>query len=233
MTRNLKALGLVLMVAFAFGGMAASGASAGVLTSAGGQGVTFTDTETGGTLENSVTAFGGVTHCPGSTVTGHKATTTPHELIPNNATSITLTAHLKSCVTEEGANKFPVTVDMNGCDFLVTIGANVNGGTYETDLHIVCPAGKFIQITAFSSAAHSLRVCTLTITSTTPTSDVHVTNGGGSPSDIYISGTFTNIEVHKSGLCGSATDKSVVTHVHGTIKGLNKAGESTGISVSG
>ena len=237
MIRKLKVLGLALVALSAFAAVAASGASAqGKLTTEGGQEVTLTATETGTTFANSFTAFGGITHCPGSTITGHKSTTTPHGLIPNNATAITLTPHFKNCTTELGGSKFPTTVDMNGCDFLLTIGAAVSAGTYKTEAHVTCPAGKFIQITQFLDSGHFFLACTETITTTTPHSTAHITNtpeSGGVKDDLDVVGTFTSIEAHKSGGCGSATTKEAVQHIHGTVKAVNKAGVSTGITVSG
>jgi hypothetical protein len=234
MIRNLKTLGLALVAIFAFGAVAVSAASAGALTTEGGQAVTLTATETAGTYDTSFTLPNKV-HCPGSTFTGHKATATPHELIPNLATSFTFTPHLVNCVTEEETgSRFSTTVDMNGCDFLITIGAKVNEGTYIAEGHIVCSAGKFIQITQFSSASHALRLCTQTITTTTPTSHVHLTNtpaAGGTKSDLDIAGTFTDAEVHKSGLCGSSTTKAAVMHIDMTVKAVNSVGAQTGISV--
>jgi hypothetical protein len=242
MARNLKALGLALVALFAFGAIAASGASAqGRLTTEGSKAVTLTATETGLTFDNSFTAFGGRLHCPGSTITGHKkmteaeTATRRHDLIPNNATEITLTPHFRNCVTEEAGNRLPTTIDMNGCDFLLTVGALVSAGTYKTDIHIVCPPNRFIEITHFSSASHALRVCAKKITTTTPTSHAHITNtpaAAGTKNDLDVVGTFTDIEVHKSGLCGSETTKVAIQHIHMTVKGVDAAGLQTGITIS-
>jgi hypothetical protein len=241
MTRNLKALGLALVALFAFAAVAASGASAQRLTTEGSKAVTLTGTETGATYDNSLTVFGNRLHCPGSTITGHKkmteaeTATRRHDLIQPNATEITLTPHLRNCTTEEGANRFSTTVDMNGCDYLLTIGALVSLETYKTDVHVVCPSGRFIEVTQFSSASHALRVCTEKITTTTPTSHAHIRNtpaAFGTRNDLDIVGTFTDIEAHKSGLCGSATSKVAELHIDVTVKAIDSLGAQTGITIS-
>jgi hypothetical protein len=242
MTRNLKALGLVLVAIFAFGAVVASGASAQRLTTEGGKAVTLTGTQTGLTFDNSFTMFGGKFHCPGSTITGHKklteaeTATRRHELIPNLATEVTLTPHFRNCTTEDsGGTRFSTTIDMNGCDYLLTIGTLVSAGTYKTDIHTVCPPSRFIEITQFSSASHALRVCASKFTTTTPTSHVHITNtpaAAETRNDLDFVGTFTNIEVHKSGLCGSETTREFVQHIHMTIKAVDNVGAQTGITIS-
>jgi hypothetical protein len=239
MTRNLKALGLALVALFAFGAIAASGASAQRLTTEGAKAVTLTATETGVTYDNSFTAFGGRVHCPGSTITGHKKKTEAetaikreHELLLNNAIEVTLTPHFRNCETVDPSGTFPTVVDMNGCDFLLTVGALVSAGTYRTDVHVVCPPNRFIEITQFSGI---IRVCTEKITTTTPTSHAHITNtpaAAGTRNDLDVVGTFTNIEVHKSGLCGSATEKEAIQHINVTVKAVDGVGAQTGITIS-
>ena len=245
MIRNLKALGLALVAVFAFSAIAASGASAqqGALTAAEPVTLVGEETKEATTFDNALTAFPvegvtGKTHCPLSTITGHKAEATPqpevHELIEPPTSEITLTPHYKNCVTEDAKkNKFSTTVDMNGCDYLLTIGETTEKeGTYGVEVHIVCPEGKFIQVTLFSSSSHSLKVCTLTVTSTTPTSEAHVTNIAGVPDDLEIVGTFTNIHVDKGGLCGSGTDEKGVFHIDATVKGFNEAGKQIDVTVT-
>jgi hypothetical protein len=243
MTRNLKALGLALVALFAFGAIAASGASAQRLTTEGGKAVTLTATETGSTFENSLTAFGGRVHCPGSTITGHKKKTEAetaikreHELLLNNATEVTLTPHFRNCTSEDAArNRFPTTIDMNGCDFLLTVGTLVSLDTYRTEVHVVCPPNKFIEITQFSSSSHALRVCATKITTTTPTSHAHIRNtpaAAGTRNDLDVVGTFTDIEAHQSGLCGSSTTREGVQHINATVKAVDAAGLQTGITIS-
>jgi hypothetical protein len=130
MIRNLKVLGLALAAVLAFGALSASAASAqtpGKLTVAGGGSATLDVTETVGGL-NAFTSFGGNTKCPGSTMKGHKITTTPHELVPNLATEVTLTPNFINCITtDSGGAEHKTTVTMTTCDFHAKIGETTGG----------------------------------------------------------------------------------------------------------
>jgi hypothetical protein len=236
MIRNLKVLGLALTALFAFSAVAASGASAqGRLTAP--EPVTLKGTETGLATDNALTSFGGTTHCPGSTITGHKITTTPHALIPSGATEVTLTPHYVNCTTvDSGGNTFSTTVDMNGCDYRGKVLGSTVGPTpnaWGLDIQITCPAGRHIQVTLFSSASHALRVCTITVTNTTLTSDAHIGNDIVAPVDhLWAKGTFTKIIVHKSGLCGSETDENGIFHLDATVKAFNAGGVQKNVTIS-
>jgi hypothetical protein len=235
MIRNLKALGLALVAFFAFSAVAASGASAqGKLTAP--EPVTLIGTETGTTFDNALSSFGGKTHCPGSTITGHKITTTPHGLIPSGATEVTLTPHYVNCVSEDvGGSKFPTTVDMNGCDYhgkLLGSTTGATGSAWGINLQITCPPNAHIQITQFSSSSHALRVCTVTVTNTNLTSDAHIGNVQpvGQPDHLWAAGKVTNVSVHKSGLCGSGSDPAGVFNLDLTIKAFNGVQKDVTIS---
>jgi hypothetical protein len=230
MIRNLKVLGLALVAVFAMSAVVASAASAGELTSTTSP-VTLISTETGAAEANQLEAFGGFTRCPGTKFTGHKYNVTPHELITTPTSTITITPDYGSCTTTLGSlENAPTTVDMGTCDFVFHIGALVSAGTYKVTGTEVCSSGH-IQVTVFSSAAHSLRLCTLTTEA--PAAGVggpHLTNGAG---DVNISGTFASFKVVKSGLCGSATEEGGKLKVDATIKGFTGGGAETGISISG
>jgi hypothetical protein len=164
MTSKLKALGLALVAVFAMSAVAASAASAqnGIFTSDGP--ATLIGTPTGTEVENSITAFGKTVTCPKVIYTGHKANVTPHEAIPSGATEVTLTPHFGVCAM--GA--FPVTVDMNGCDFVIAI-KETTGVADQYNLHttVKCPAGQHLVVTAFTNAAgHTANTpfCNLTLT---------------------------------------------------------------------
>jgi hypothetical protein len=121
MIRNLKVLGLALVAVLAMSALAASAASAqqGKLTINGGTEVTLDATENG---LNAFTAFGAEVECPGSTITGHKINTTPHTLIPANATEITLTPNFVNCVARDSTGTHKATVTMTSCDFHAKVG---------------------------------------------------------------------------------------------------------------
>lgn len=242
MIRNLKTLGLALMAVLALTAVAASSASAqtnGKLTTDGTQ-VTLLGKETGGTGLNAFTAFGGKTECPGSTYTGHKVLTqeqteagTKHGYLSNGESSVTITPHYINCTTYSGGT-FPSTVDMNGCDFEFHLGETVAGleDTYKVKSTVVCPPGKHIQLTQFSSSSHAFRVCTVTITH-----DVNGYNGlharaTTGTGKIDISGTIEGIKADRTGLCGAATDEKAILHQDIEVEGRNALGSTTTISLS-
>ncbi|HET8863740.1 MAG TPA: hypothetical protein VFM94_10880 [Solirubrobacterales bacterium] len=237
MIRNLKVLGLALVAVFAMSSLVASAASAGQLGAGSGLGeedVTLTGVETkGGPDPNAFTAFGGKTECPETIYTGHEPEITPHQFLVLPAPEVTVTPHYKGCVTTDaGGNKFSTTVDMNGCDYLLTVGETTEKvGTYGADVHVICPAGKSIQVTLFSGGAHSLKLCTLTINTTTPVSDAHLTNTAGIPEDVDLVGTFTKIKSTKSGLCGSTSEENGVLDIDVTLTAVNTEGTPVDITV--
>jgi hypothetical protein len=255
MIRNLKALGLALMAAFALSAMTASGASAqnqGWLTTDGTD-VTLTGTETGGAGANAWTMFGGTMECPGSVYTGHKVLTVKeteegkkHERVPNKSTTFTTTPHYKqtndkgepNCVV--AGTGLTVTIDMNGCDYVIHIGTKIMAGEYNFTLDIVCPTGKEIATTMFHSINPKHEG--------TPYCTMHIPpqNGlaGGKAKNttsghIGLIGTVEGIEMirtkHGSGtlLCPTnSTFKSAKWDTDVTLSGDNAEGKATEISVS-
>ncbi|HET8863449.1 MAG TPA: hypothetical protein VFM94_09390 [Solirubrobacterales bacterium] len=226
MILTLKSLVIALAAALALGAVLASAAWAqqGVLTSEGP--VTLVGTEVGGPGANAVTAFGASIECPGSIYTGHKAEVTPHELIPSGATKGTLTPHFKSC-TESGG--LPVTVDMNGCDLIIEGGETIEAGKYSGTGSLLCPLGKSVQATVFSSGSHALKLCTISAGAQGGSGAATLTNTAGG---VKVSGTITGVSGAKSGLCGSGSTSEGQIHFSAEVEGLNSDGEPTEISVS-
>jgi hypothetical protein len=151
MIRNLKALGF-LVAAIAVSAVAAASSSAqtsGKFTSEGP--VTLRLIGTAGTPER-ITLFGIGIECPGSIYTGHKLNATPHVLMPSGATEITVTPHYINCAI--ASTTLPVTVYMNGCDYVVQLNATTGGmaATYGATTSIVCPVGKKIEVAIFTNA---------------------------------------------------------------------------------
>ena len=156
MIRNLKVLGLALAAVFALSAVGAATASAqGKITSTGP--FIVTGTETGLAGSNALTAFGLTVECPNSTYSGGLNNTTPHQGLPSGSTTVTITPHYADephgCLVTPG--NFRLTVDMNGCDYLAHVGATTGGvaGTYGGTIDIVCPTGKEITLTIFTSTS--------------------------------------------------------------------------------
>ena len=234
MIRKLKAVGLALTVACAFGAVLSSAASAqnGRLTSDGP--ATLDMTEIAGQA-NAFTVFGGTTDCPGSTFTGHKYNVTPHEFIPSGAETITITPEYtsSSCQELEEGKKSKLTVTLNGCDYVLHLGGTVKevADTYATTLDVVCPVGKsIIKDVYFAENNENLKICERTIGSQSGLSGGTITDKTNG--DLEIHGTYGGLRESRSGLCGSETTETGAIDVNLTVKGTNEAGSNTGIALS-
>jgi hypothetical protein len=249
MIRNLKVLGLALVALLALGATAASLASAagkqGELTTENGVDVTLFGTETttaGDKFDNSLTAFGSKVICPGSTYTGHKYNITPHERVPQGATTVTLTPHYNQAACRAFEPEREATVEMNGCDYVFHVGeTTTSANTYGVTADVVCPAEKKIHVGVWTlGEKHETgnRLCTIEVgpqnglkgtahitTTTTPV-----------PDDIDVHGTFENIVVTRHGLClldgKGTTDLKGIFHLDVTVIGKDKAGNQVGITVT-
>jgi hypothetical protein len=247
MTCNLKTLGLALIAVFAMSAVAASTASAqqGTITSDGP--VTLTTTETG-VNANYLKAFGLEIRCPGTTMKGHKVTTTPHVAIPSGATEVTLTPTFHNCFVV-GLN-WPVTVTMNGCDFNMKVGETTPIGTantYGVSASLKCPPEVEVTVDIWTPGKHDL------IPLPPPMCVIHFgefenqnktgphltdTTQGGTANDIDISGVFTGITATKTAsaedpiLCPHAHTKTAELGIDATIKGDSAGGAATGVGLS-
>jgi hypothetical protein len=240
MTRNLKALGLVLVAVFALSAVVASAASAqnGTLTSTGP--VTLIGTQTGEGSANEWTALGGTTQCLNAKYTGHKYNVTPHTFIPNDVSTFTLTPHFGVCTSKIGAASFPTTIDMNGCDFILHLEGTTPGvDTYTVKTTIECPVGKHITETIFATAAkHTANepFCHLTVTENAAGYlGLHATDTTNGKADI--SGKIEGITIHKEMtppniLCPKETTNTGTFALDIAIEGKNEAGSTTSISLS-
>jgi hypothetical protein len=237
MIRNLKVMGVALAAVFALSAVVASAAlaAAGVLTSDGP--VTLKTSETGSTGANSLTAFGGHTSCAGTVLTGHKLRTTPHAFIESGANSVTITPDFGNlCTTTLNGTLFSSTFDVNSCDLELVLGETIvfEAQEYSVTAGVKCDnPGDHINVTLFSSSAHSLKLCTYTIDAAeSGIAGGRVRNTAGSPDDLDLTGTFEKFTVTRGGLCGSAKDEEAKLDIDATVKGYNEAGQETGITVS-
>lgn len=233
MIRNLKALGFALAAVLAMVSGGASSASAqtiGKITSDGP--VTQEATPTG---TNAITAFGGKLECPKAIYTGHAYKSTPHQLLESGATTATITPHFGQC-TGLG---FPMTVDMNGCDFVFHFTETNGTHSYAITETLECSGGNHVTITIFSShTKHTLNepFCHITITEPangyTGLSAVDKTDG-----TIGMSGTTTGIVGHRKSptgsiLCPEETTNTASFHIDLLGVGKNSGGGATALSMS-
>lgn len=230
MCRNLRALGLTFAVLLTTSMAAAPAATAqqGFFTSDGP--MTFDASQVGGLGANALTTFGERMECPGSTFTGHRLATTPHQMIPSGATAITFTPHYKSpCTLSSGKQ---MTISMNGCDYALHVGTTVWQDQYSVTTDLVCPEGKDIEVELFSSSKHEAgtRICTRTIRPQVGIPGGRLTSTTGS-STLDLVGTF-NLHLEQSGACGTATTTTGAFHVDVTLKGTSSIGAPTGVLVT-
>jgi hypothetical protein len=237
MTRNLKALGLTLAVAFALCAVAASAASAqvGKLTADGP--VTLTGALTGEPKKNNFTMFGETT-CEKATYTAHKLKVTPHELIVSGESSMTITPKYGLCVYRNGPIVWRVTVDMNGCDYALHLETEKAANEYNTKTTIECPVGQHITLTVFTTEAEHLAgnaFCHFTITEKAAgyTGFIATDTKNGK---VDLNGTISNITADKKGaepiLCVEEMTNTAKIDVDITLEGKDKAGAATAISLS-
>lgn len=146
MSLKLKALGLGLLAMLAMGAMAAIQASAetsGHFYNHNGGNPTFI-TGTEGPEKNHRIKFrsdgGTPIECDEAIYHAETSATTTQEL--------TVTPTWKLCHTEGGAAG-TVVVDHNGCHLVFTSNSKATGHNPTTDatVHVVCPAGKAIEVT--------------------------------------------------------------------------------------
>jgi hypothetical protein len=255
MIRNLKTLGLALVAVFAMSALAASAASAqqGKLTSDGPvtlDASIMPPVEGGDT--NALTAFGGTrVECNGVRYTGHKYNVTPHALIENGATQVTITPHYHfnnaTCNTEAFGFTFPTTIDMNGCDYEFDLGGTSPPGAinnWDVGATVRCPAGADITLTVYTPGSNHLKVseawCGTRVTEKAPPfqyTGLKASNLAGGK--VRITGTIKGIEVHKEDLahanglfpCPVQTDPAAELHIDVKVEGTVN-GAPTPISIS-
>jgi hypothetical protein len=83
------------------------------------------------------------------------------------ATTLTITPDYAKCQVKNNMGTFPVTVFMNGCDYILeqpeTV-APLNTGKYEGGMELFCPIGKSIEAKVYffgnsTMGTHSLLAC--------------------------------------------------------------------------
>lgn len=127
-----------------------------------------------------------------------------------------------------------MTVDMNGCDFVLEINKRTAASAHAFGIQtsIVCPAGKHIQTTLFSSGTHAFRICTIAIEEdVSGYSGLEMTDRTNGKIDL--TGTTSSIKMSRSGLgCSMGTDEDAKVDVDLTFEGLSELGEPTAMALS-
>jgi hypothetical protein len=217
MNRKLKALGLALVAVFALAAMSAATASAEEFHSE-----TAHTTYTGAQVaEDIFTVNAGTVKCKKAEYAGTQSVATSKEA--------TVSPTYKECTAFGFVN---TTIDVNGCGYIFT-RTPVNGD--ESSIHIECPAGNSIVVTAFN--------CEVTVPAQTLSGGVTYTNeGAGTTRSIIVDVNLTGITYiqHSKSFPGCKTEGTTgagaTSLFHdgtysgsATITGANTASEHVGI----
>jgi len=236
MTRNLKALGLALMAVFATTAVVASAASAqtGVLTADGPVTLTAVDAEE--EAPNALTAETGDVECPEALYTGHKYGVTPHEPLPSGAAAITLTPHYGLCAGFLGLR---ATIDMNGCDYSVILGEEIEGkeDSFAASTTTICPEGQQIEVTVYASKAKHEKdeaFCVQTLTTENSTERTGLTATDNTDGTIELAGTLSGLSIDSSGSfpCPNESGAEAEADVDIVVGGEDAEGEPTAVGLS-
>jgi hypothetical protein len=181
MTR-FKSLGLALVAVFAMSAVVATTASAHFTSPTDNTTVTLH----GGT-QQFIAVSGAEVHC--ETVTGHG-------VIGTDQVDLTISPTFDNCKLVEKGVPLEAKVDSNGCTFTFTT-------TVPGTVHIECPAGKVIKVTA--KIAGAFQEC-MDIHAQTPTvQTVDYTNGTqDGVMDFGVKSTVEGITYERTGLCKKA-----------------------------
>lgn len=177
-THKLKALALTLVAAYVLSAVVVSAAQANTFTAESFP-VEITGEQTTVVIEGkTVERFqfltaAGLLSCKAVSSSGSAT---------GNSTELTLTTSYTGC-TKSGLN---ATVNMNGCDYLLTAGA-FSGGSLPIELHIKCEAGHEIEISLVGTECRT-KIPSQTREGTTGQ------NSAGSPMDITVTTNIPNIE---------------------------------------
>lgn len=211
MIRNLKVLGLALTAVFALSAVLASAASAEFTSESPQTELTATALE-----EQVFTGAGAEVTCTEVSVHG-----TIGEVQKEVTVEPTYGGH---CTV----NGFPAKVDTNECHYLFTT-------IEEVGVHILCPEGKQIEVTA--EILGSFRKC-LDIHAQTPTEPVvhyrNKTNPITEKMDVEIESTVHGITYERTGLCQGEVNEANDAHYIGrvTVTGDDSEGNPVGVTHS-
>jgi hypothetical protein len=238
MTRNLKGLGLALVAVFALSGVVASAATAekpaqitaeSYPVSLDGEQVVANVLEREGRKYTCDSVF-------------MSATATAAE-----PTTITATPTYSNCHGIILGVKFPVTITMNGCDYLLHLTGELNGAggeTFTEGLDVVCTSPNQVEVHIYENHTkhtENISMCTLKIPPQTGLKTISLTNksaGGTTPKN------YVEVDLNVSGITStvSPTNASCGLNAHNataTVKGTtafkgttDPGGAANGITVS-
>jgi hypothetical protein len=227
MSRNLKALGLALLAAFALSAVAASAASAHtVATFTSGSDWTILHSK----AENvQVFKEGAIeVKCSSIAVDGSMGTDEASITVTPTYGVTTDTTGATECKLVALGSEFEAQVHTNGCHYLFTAGGETDG-----EVHITCPTGQSIEVTG--DILGKWRPCidvgaqTPTTPTVTYTNETEVT-GGINVWDVTVKSDAKKIHYTKTGLCGSGLFTEAEYTGAVTVWGTDTAGKAVNVT---
>jgi hypothetical protein len=227
MSRNLKALGLALLAAFALSAVMVSAASAHTpakFTSGSDWTILHSRALTAqvfkeGSIEVSCSEVG---------VDGSTAETAPTSLTVEPTYGVTTDTTGATQCKLKTPTEFDAQVHSNGCKYVFAAGGETDG-----TVSITCPEGKSIEVTA--DILGKWRPC-LDIGAQAPgTPTVDYTNGtevteGKNVWDVTVKSTVKKIGFTKTGLCGSGAFTEAEYSGEVTVWGTDTAGKAVDVT---
>jgi len=228
MTRNLKALGLALVAAFAMTAVMASGAQALKVT-VGSSPAWLTGKQVG---EHRFTV-----HNNGPTLECATADFTATAL-KNGEEQVTVVPTYDNCKATIGLETLTATVTMNDCDYLFHGGTEVTSTTFDgVEVDLKCPVGKVVEVHIYKKAPHEPinELCTLTVAEQNNLKENQFHNeADGTSNDVTLTTEVTvNITRHGSLLCGKASNGALYEGVTTITAFEDKGGTISNGTVSG
>ncbi|HYJ21263.1 MAG TPA: hypothetical protein VEW07_04480, partial [Solirubrobacterales bacterium] len=154
------------------------------------------------------------------------------------STELTLGTIYSTCVATPGNRQ--TTVQMNGCDFVLSGGKTTGANHYVNGLtKLECPVGKVVEIKIFASPTKHFEakaLCTIQVSPFEGLTPNTYTNVAGSPADVQIFSRTARLPVAMAGACGTATTgsyegaRTLTAHNLGNVELAVKGGEEGGFS---
>ncbi|HYP55926.1 MAG TPA: hypothetical protein VEQ41_06460, partial [Solirubrobacterales bacterium] len=141
----------------------------------------------------------------------------------STATEVTIVPTFLECGTEGAGHN--MTVDMNGCHYLVRIGKSAGG---HNTIQFVCPTGLSARLTHPN--------CTIAIPAQTPSGGLsYTTTTENGKHALTVDVTVSGITAHyEGGICVFlGTSHSATINGSVTIAGINTAGSPVNITATG
>jgi hypothetical protein len=128
--------------------------------------------------------------------------------------AVTITPTYSGCTATMGAESFPTTMTMNGCDYLFKAGAEDKEGHFAGGtMSLVCPESKKTEVDIYKSVEGGESLCTIKLAPFEGKTEATFTNTASSPGDVDLTTSVSAISIERTGslLCGKASNTVTYT----------------------